>query len=146
MRMIYAGLSGVMFGAGLAISGMTDPAKILNFLDVASMATGQWDPTLGVVFASALATMILATRYARSRREPWQAPAFVWPTKTVIDAKLVGGAALFGIGWGLVGLCPGPVLAGFGVVGEQWPALVAFGLAMAVGIVVGDRAARTVAP
>jgi uncharacterized membrane protein YedE/YeeE len=98
---------GIVFGAGLAVSGMTDPAKVLAFLDV----FGTWDPTLAFVMGGALAVSGVGYGIARRRTRPWLGQAFAIPTRRDLDASLIGGAALFGIGWGLVGLCPGPALA-----------------------------------
>ena len=108
MRTLVAALCGLVFGAGLALAGMTNPAKVLAFLDVA----GHWDATLAFVMGAALAVAAPAFAAARRRARPWLAEAFALPTRTDIDASLLGGAALFGVGWGLVGLCPGPALAG----------------------------------
>lgn len=99
--------AGLLFGLGLAIAQMTNPAKVLNFLDV----TGQWDPSLAFVMGGALLVTALGYRFVFKRRAPLLAEAFQLPKARTIDATLLGGAALFGVGWGLVGLCPGPVLA-----------------------------------
>ena len=99
---------GVLFGAGLAVSGMANPAKVLGFLDV----FGAWDPTLAVVMAGALAISTPGFALARRRERSWLGEAFAVPTPSDLDPALVAGAALFGVGWGLVGLCPGPALAG----------------------------------
>jgi uncharacterized membrane protein YedE/YeeE len=107
MKTAVAGLCGAFFGAGLAISGMTNPAKVQAFLDV----LGPWDPTLAFVMGGALAVSAAGYRLARRRERAWLGDAFGIPTRSEIDASLVGGASLFGIGWGLVGLCPGPALA-----------------------------------
>jgi len=107
MQSLVAGLCGIVFGAGLAISGMTNPAKVLAFLDV----FGRWDPTLAFVMGSALAVTAIGFAVARRSSRPWLGEAFAIPTRSDIDARLIGGAALFGVGWGLVGLCPGPALA-----------------------------------
>jgi uncharacterized membrane protein YedE/YeeE len=107
MQALVALLCGVVFGAGLAVSGMTNPGKVLAFLDV----TGAWDPTLAFVMGGALAVSALGFALARRRARPWLAEGFALPTRRDLDARLLGGAALFGVGWGLVGLCPGPALA-----------------------------------
>ena len=107
MQRLAAGACGVVFGAGLALSGMTNPAKVLAFLDV----FGRWDPTLALVMGAALAVSALGYALARGASRPWFAEVFALPTRRDIDARLIGGAALFGVGWGLVGLCPGPALA-----------------------------------
>lgn len=105
-QLLFAVLSGILFGLGLAVSGMVNPAKVLAFLDVA----GDWDPTLAFVMAGALAVTAPAFRVVLKRSEPWFAPRFALPTKTNLEPRLVLGAALFGIGWGLAGLCPGPAV------------------------------------
>ena len=107
MRSALAGVWGVVFGVGLALGGMTNPAKVLSFLDVA----GAWDPTLAFVMAGALAVSAGGFALGRRRARPWLAASFALPTRTDLDAPLVLGAALFGVGWGLVGLCPGPAIA-----------------------------------
>ena len=99
-------VSGAIFGAGLCVSGMTRPEKVLGFLDV----TGAWDPTLACVMGGAVAVHFWAYRWARARRSPHLAERFHVPAGTPIDARLCVGAALFGIGWGLGGYCPGPAL------------------------------------
>jgi uncharacterized membrane protein YedE/YeeE len=100
-------LVGFLFGAGLALSSMIDPVRVLGFLDVA----GAWDPTLAFVMAAALVPS--ATAYALSRRmsRPLMAEEFCIPRTRGLEGRLLAGAALFGIGWGLVGLCPGPAIA-----------------------------------
>ena len=111
MPVLSAFLCGLVFGLGLVVSGMTDTAKVLGFLDVLAIAKGAWDPTLAIVMAAALVVSIPGFRLARRRRRPILANAAAWPAKTVIDPPLIAGAALFGAGWGLVGLCPGPAIA-----------------------------------
>lgn len=108
MREILAGLAcGVLFGVGLALSQMINPAKVLGFLDVA----GNWDPSLALVLIGAVAVTALAFRAIRRRPRPLFTARFHLPTRKDVDARLVAGAAVFGIGWGLVGFCPGPALA-----------------------------------
>ncbi len=101
---------GGLLGAGLAVSGLTRPEVVLGFLDV----TGQWDPTLGIVMAIALALNALAVASTTRRRRPLWAARFDLPTPTRIDRRMLAGSAVFGIGWGLVGVCPGPALASLG--------------------------------
>jgi uncharacterized membrane protein YedE/YeeE len=100
-------VSGVLFGIGLSISQMTDPAKVIGFLDI----TGNWDPSLALVMGSALLISILAHKVRSKRPSPILANNFDLPTKKHIDFRLIGGSILFGVGWGLVGLCPGPAIA-----------------------------------
>jgi uncharacterized membrane protein YedE/YeeE len=111
MPAAFALLAGVVFGFGLALAQMTDPAKIRSFLDVAAISAGTWDPSLAVVMAGALVTAMVFYRLAASRRRPILAAAFNPPGVHGVDLRLVGGAALFGTGWGLSGLCPGPAIA-----------------------------------
>jgi uncharacterized membrane protein YedE/YeeE len=101
---------GVLFGLGLAVSQMMNPAKVIGFLDVA----GSWDPTLAVVMAGALAVAVPAFALAKRRSAAWLGDAMRLPTRRDIDARLIGGAAIFGIGWGIAGFCPGPALAALG--------------------------------
>lgn len=100
-------LAGVIFGIGLAISGMMDPARVRGFLDV----FGNWDPTLAFVMGGASVVMMVVWRFQRVLNTPLVAANFHLPTAKDIDRRLISGAALFGIGWGLAGLCPGPALA-----------------------------------
>ena len=98
--------SGLLFGLGLVVSEMVNPAKVLAFLDV----FGNWDPSLAFVMAGAVAVSALGTFLAQRRGTPVLAPRLEIPTRRDLDPRLISGAALFGIGWGLVGLCPGPAL------------------------------------
>lgn len=108
MRIAITGLvSGALFGAGLALADLTNPTKIQNFLDL----FGRFDPSLAIVMAAALLISGVGYAAARRMRRPWLGAAFQVPTRSAIDAPLVCGSALFGIGWGLAGLCPGPALA-----------------------------------
>lgn len=105
-RMTVALFSGTLFGLGLAISGMANPAKVIGFLDVA----GDWDPTLALVMGGGLLVALPAFRVIFKRRSPVLAKKFDLPTSKKIDGKLIGGSAVFGIGWGLSGFCPGPAV------------------------------------
>ena len=107
-RVLSALVAGLLFGLGLAVSRMIDPAKVLGFLDVA----GAWDPSLMLVMGGALAITIPAYHFAKGADRPWFDGRFHLPTATDLDTRLIVGAVLFGIGWGLVGLCPGPAIAG----------------------------------
>lgn len=104
MRGLYGFLSGLVFGLGLVVSGMANPAKVLNFLDVA----GAWDPSLILVMLGATAVTFVGYRLAWRRTAPIANPKFDTPTSTRIDRPLVLGAVLFGVGWGIGGFCPGP--------------------------------------
>ncbi len=122
---------GFIFGLGLLISGMVNPAKVLGFLDI----MGAWDPSLAVVMAAALAVSYVGFAIAKRRDRPLLAPQSLWPTKSDIDSPLVIGSALFGIGWGLVGLCPGPALENLATLS---PGVIVFVVAMAAGMVGHD--------
>lgn len=108
MRFFLALIAGVFFGAGLAYSGMADPARIQGFLDL----FGKWDPTLAFVMVGALLPMTAAWIIQRRLETPFMDARFSLPDTSVIDRKLTIGAVLFGVGWGISGLCPGPALAG----------------------------------
>ena len=110
MPILSAFLCGLIFGTGLVLSGMTDTAKVLGFLDVLAIPKGGWDPTLAIVMAAALIVSIPGFALARRRGRPVLADAAAWPSRTEIDRPLIAGAVLFGAGWGLVGLCPGPAI------------------------------------
>jgi uncharacterized membrane protein YedE/YeeE len=127
---------GFIFGLGLLISGMMQPAKVLAFLDIFGIPAGTWDPSLLVVMAAALVVSGLGTILARQRAQPVLAPKFDIPSKSAIDTPLVGGSALFGIGWGLAGLCPGPALENLATLS---PPLIVFCVAMAAGMIAHDR-------
>jgi uncharacterized protein len=127
MGMTIAALgSGLVFGLGLVISGMTQPSKVLGFLDV----FGNWDPTLAIVMAGALVAVAPGFALLRRRDTSILGATLDWPSRRTIDRSLIGGAVLFGVGWGLVGLCPGPALAN--LVGLS-PKVFGFVLAMAIG-------------
>lgn len=127
IRLLTAVASGLLFGAGLAVSGMMNPAKVIGFLDFA----GDWDPTLAFVMAGALAVTVPAFRLAKARPESLSGDPITLPGRRDIDARLVGGAALFGLGWGIAGFCPGPALA---ALSTGLPEVSAFALAMLAGM------------
>jgi uncharacterized membrane protein YedE/YeeE len=134
MRAFASLVCGFIFGWGLFISGMTRPDKVLGFLDVFAIPRGAWDPSLAVVMAAGLA--VTSIGYALARR--WT-PLFEsqsrWPTQTAIDRPLIAGAVLFGIGWGLVGLCPGPAIENLATLS---PSVIIFVIAMAIGMAAHD--------
>ena len=106
MPVLTAFVAGLMFGLGLILSGMSDPAKVLGFLDLA----GAWDPSLALVMAGAVAVGLVAFRLFRDRSRSLLGMPLQMPTARRIDRRLLAGSALFGIGWGLAGICPGPAL------------------------------------
>ena len=133
MQLLIALVAGAIFGAGLTVSGMSNPKKVLDFLDIGALASGGWDPTLLMVFVGALPVMFAA--YHAQGAKPWLADTFQVPADGFIDPPLVIGSAMFGLGWGLVGLCPGPVvvalgLASKGVIGQ----VLVFFSAMLLGV------------
>ena len=131
MNALIAALSGLVFGIGLIASGMTNPAKVKGFLDLA----GAWDPSLGLVMGGAIAVAVGAFALARRRERSWTGQRMELPRATVIDARLLGGGVLFGVGWGLAGYCPGPALVALGG-GSGSAAL--FVAAMLAGLVLHD--------
>ncbi len=128
MRRLIALLAGLTFGLGLVVSDMINPARVLGFLDLFG---GNWDPTLAFVMIGAVAVMAIAWSIARTRQAPVCGGDMPGAASGLIDGKLIGGAAIFGLGWGLVGLCPGPALAGLLVGGLP---VVVFIAAMIVGM------------
>ena len=131
MLVVAALICGLIFGWGLLISGMVQPAKVLGFLDI----FGAWDPSLAVVMIAALAVSTLGFMVAKRRGRPVLAARSDWPTEMAIDRPLALGSVLFGIGWGLVGLCPGPALENLATLS---PCVIAFVVAMAAGMVLHD--------
>jgi uncharacterized protein len=110
MRQLSLFLAGLLFGSGLLVSGMTQPAKVIGFLDF----TGNWDPSLLFVMGGALAVYGVLFRFVVRRPAPIFAPRFEVPTNKAITFRLIAGSAIFGVGWGLIGYCPGPALVGVG--------------------------------
>lgn len=132
-RTLFAALAGAIFGAGLLLSGMTDTTRVHGWLDV----FGDWDPTLAFVMGGAILPMALAWRIAARRRTAVLGNPIPLTQDSTIDAKLVAGSTLFGMGWGLAGLCPGPALASLGWGGTGG---LVFLLAMVAGMVLAPAA------
>lgn len=126
-RLVFL-ITGLLFGFGLSISGMVLPEKVLGFLDV----TGNWDPSLALVMAGAILVHIPFVRWAQRRGQSLLGDAFQLPKRKDIDAKLIVGAVLFGIGWGITGICPGPGIVNLVTLA---PGIVAFVGAMLVGMI-----------
>ena len=126
---LVAFVAGVVFAVGLGISGMTNPAKVIGFLDV----TGAWDPSLALVMAGAIGVHLVFAQWSRKAKRPVWADAFVLPERADVDVRLIAGAALFGLGWGTAGYCPGPALVS--LIGLTSGAL-AFCASMVAGIAV----------
>lgn len=114
MTILVQFLLGLLFGTGLILAGMADPAKVLSFLDLAAIPAGGWDPSLALVLLAATGVTFLGYRMVLRRPRPLLASEFHLPHKTAIDAPVVVGPAVFGVGWGLVGLCPGPAFVALG--------------------------------
>ena len=127
-RNLSALLAGLVFGLGLTISQMVNPAKVLAFLDL----LGNWDPSLAFVMGSALLVTVIGYRFVWQRPRPVFAPSYEVPGNRAVDARLAAGAVLFGIGWGLVGLCPGPAITAVTFGG---PPIFVFLASMAAGMV-----------
>lgn len=131
MRFVSQFLIGLLFGCGLVISGMSNPAKVLNFLDLAAIPSGGWDPSLMFVMGGGVAVTFIGYRLLGTRAKPLLAGRFEWPTLTAIDTPLLAGAAIFGVGWGLGGFCPGPA---FTALGTFRPEVLLFVAAMLIGM------------
>ncbi len=132
MKLVFAGLTGLVFGIGIAVSGMMNPAKVLNFFDI----FGTWDPSLAFVMGGALSVTALGYRLVWRRSAPLFGGAFQVPNNSQIDRNLVGGSALFGIGWGIAGFCPGAALPALGT--GRWEVV------LFVASVIGGLALRRV--
>jgi uncharacterized protein len=142
---LFALAAGLLFALGLVLSGMTQPAKVIGFLNIGGLAqglswtaqAGLWDPSLAFVMGGALmVTLIAFALTPRTGNKPWAAEAFALPTRQDIDTKLIAGGVLFGIGWALAGYCPGPALASVFTGGLD---AVAFVAAMLVGMVAAKK-------
>jgi hypothetical protein len=130
---------GLIFGLGLILSGMSNPAKVLNFLDVGGLPAGTWDASLMFVMMGAIAVALVGFRLVLRRAQPFFAERFHLPTATDLDVRIIAGPAIFGIGWGLAGFCPGPALTalGFGS-----PSAFVFVAAMFAGMVLARWSAH----
>lgn len=131
MARFSAFLMGVLFALGLGVSGMTQPQKVMGFLDL----TGDWDPALAFVMGGALIVNGMAWRFLKGRGHSLFAGAFSLPQKTRIDGRLLLGAGLFGVGWGIGGLCPGPALTSLAFFS---PEIIFFVVAMTFGMLIGN--------
>jgi hypothetical protein len=136
MSTLWAFLAGLVFGIGLILSGMTDPGKVIGFLDVA----GVWDPSLAFVMLGAILVSFSAFMWVERRTRSLLGGAMHLPQKRDIDARLIAGSIVFGIGWGLAGFCPGPALVSFGSGQDKAAVFVA---AMLIGMLVYAVAERT---
>ena len=136
LRRLAAGLAGLVFGTGLLLSGMTSPAKVLGFLDVA----GRWDPSLAFVMGGGL--LVAAPLYAWAARRPcaWDGSAADLPVSSGIDGRLIAGAAIFGVGWGLAGICPGPALVDLAIAPARFaPFVIALAAGLVLAAIIGKR-------
>ncbi|BCM24379.1 DUF6691 family protein [Methyloradius palustris] len=129
MQLIFAGLSGIIFGLGLILSGMTNPAKVKGFLDI----TGLWDPSLAFVMGGAILVGVFAFALAKKRGQTILGESISLPDDKQIDRKLVIGALIFGVGWGLAGYCPGPAIASLLSAGLQ-PVIFTLGMLAGIGL------------
>jgi uncharacterized protein len=134
MRALSSLVCGFIFGLGLVISGMMQPAKVLGFLDFFGIPSGTWDPTLICVMAAGLAITTIGYALVRPRQPLFDTQSR-WPTASAIDRPLLTGAVLFGVGWGLVGLCPGPAITNLATLS---PGVIVFVIAMVAGMIGHD--------
>ena len=139
MQLLMALFAGLVFGLGLIVSGMTDPSKVIGFLDLA----GAWDPSLALVMGGAIGVGLVAFRFARTRSQALLGGPMQLPSARQIDRRLVLGGLTFGVGWGLAGFCPGPALASLAIGGSK-PLI--FTAAMLVGMVIFEVLERGALP
>jgi uncharacterized membrane protein YedE/YeeE len=137
-RLITALIIGAVFGTGLAIAGMLNPSKVVGFLDI----FGDWDPSLALVMGGGVLVNAIGHRFVMKLKAPIQCATFSMPTSTKFDKPLVIGSVIFGVGWGLAGLCPGPVVASLLLSGQ---AILPFFGIMIVGLLVGRIVMRRLA-
>ncbi|GGD01506.1 YeeE/YedE family protein [Undibacterium terreum] len=144
MPILLSGLAGLLFGIGLIVAGMANPAKVLGFLDIA----GAWDPSLALVMGGAIGIGSVAFAAARRRSKSLLGSSMQWPTASGIDRRLVLGSLMFGIGWGLAGICPGPAMVLLGSSNSGSGKALVFVVAMLLGMLVFEllqRPTRTLA-
>jgi uncharacterized membrane protein YedE/YeeE len=136
MHVLASLVSGLLFGLGLAVSGLINPAKVQAFLDIA----GDWDPSLALTMGAAVLVTAVGYRIVLAAGRPAFAPSFSLPPRADIDMRLIAGAAIFGIGWGLVGFCPGPAVAALSFGSPQvWMFVVAMLAGMVIGRILNSR-------
>lgn len=135
MRLITAYIIGLIFGIGISISGMANPAKVLNFFDIA----GNWDPSLIFVMGGALVVTFIGYRFVLAKPAPVLEQRFQLPTSTRLDLRLIGGSAIFGVGWGIAGFCPGGALPALGTGRSE---VFVFVAALLAGIVIAKTFVR----
>ncbi len=145
--LVTAAVSGLLFGIGLYVSQMVDPQKVLRFLDFTAIPTGGWDPSLALVMIGGLAVTFVAVQYGKRLGKPLFDSRFHEPEYNRIDLPLVGGAALFGIGWGMSGICPGPALSLLAFLPDGiWLFLAAMFVGSYLGSLVMKRVSRQAVP
>ena len=132
MRNVFSLTSGLIFGFGLAVSSMINPVKIVGFLDI----TGNWDPSLAFVMGGAVFVTALTFRLILKRPKPIFTDIFELPSKVSLDRKLITGAAIFGVGWAMSGLCPGPAISSIGLLDEK---LLIFVCTLLIGSFIGKK-------
>ena len=131
MSVILQFAIGLLFGLGLVVGGMSDPAKVLNFMDIAAIPAGTWDPSLAFVMGGGIAVTMVGFRLVFKRSKPIFGEKFHLPSSNELDARIISGPAIFGVGWGLAGFCPGPA---FTALGGGTTAAVTFVAAMLTGM------------
>ncbi len=139
MRNLLTFLTGIIFGTGISISGMANPAKVINFFDI----TGAWDPSLAFVMGGALIVTFIGYRWVLRKPQPVFEPTFDLPKKTSLDTRLIVGSGIFGIGWGIAGFCPGGALPALGTLDSR---VIIFVAALIAGMLITRFGLRAVSP